>query len=276
MDKYLSKEQHRKITCPSKPILKKTVLISCSRATNQKGKKREDVIIHNSNQDIFLPKGSRKGVLIEKAELLKEKSLAKKKIFDDQRLYFVINFSAPLTVSLIKSTLESLNADITYTYDDKSVKVAVKKVNYDAFIRALEQGRRFIINISEGSDIQKINEKLAKSFSKEHEKLQDLTIEAVDLSGFKSPLVLEAALKNYVVNERGEISLAYVSKQFVIFTGKLYPKTAIEIAEKIETVERVDAIPEITLESGVGNMPYLKNFCDSKNRVFCYDKVTNK
>ena len=189
MDKYLSKEQHRKITCPSKPILKKTVLISCSRATNQKGKKREDVIIHNSNQDIFLPKGSRKGVLIEKAELLKEKSLAKKKIFDDQRLYFVINFSAPLTVSLIKSTLESLNADITYTYDDKSVKVAVKKVNYDAFIRALEQGRRFIINISEGSDIQKINEKLAKSFSKEHEKLQDLTIEAVDLSGFKSPLV---------------------------------------------------------------------------------------
>ncbi len=195
MDKYLSKEQHRKITCPSKPILKKTVLISCSRATNQKGKKREDVIIHNSNQDIFLPKGSRKGVLIEKAELLKEKSLAKKKIFDDQRLYFVINFSAPLTVSLIKSTLESLNADITYTYDDKSVKVAVKKVNYDAFIRALEQGRRFIINISEGSDIQKINEKLAKSFSKEHEKLQDLTIEAVDLSGFKSPLVLEDRVK---------------------------------------------------------------------------------
>jgi hypothetical protein len=191
--------------------------------------------------------GSEKGVLSAKASLIREHSLDRKTIFNDNRLYFILKFSDSFSWKSIRSTLESLGGEVTQTYDDTKVKLALAKERYHSFLVALEKGRKYIIDIVESMGSEKIDEQLAKSLDREPNLPQNVTIEVVDLSGLRFLQQLDLALNEYVEQQGGEVRLAYNSRHFAVFTASLYPSALREVADKVEVVEHVHGIPQISL-----------------------------
>jgi hypothetical protein len=209
-------------------------------------KKQKGIFTHTSN--------TKKGTLAEKASLVRGSILSKERIYKDRRLYFVIKFSDTLNWPLVRKALESLNCSIVNILGNQIVKVAIDPQRYESFVKALERERKFISDIFESTRLDKIDEKLHERMKKEPDRLQNVTIEVVDLSGLSYVKELENALTEHIHRESGEIDLGYKSETFAIFAGKVYPDTAKDIADKLDTVETISILPEVYLESSVGGV----------------------
>jgi hypothetical protein len=197
---------------------------------------------------------SQKGSLAEKAEIVRGQSMAKKTIFDDRRLYFVIAFSDSLSWKSVSDTLKQLEGELTEVYGDRTVKLAIRKNAYDNFVEALERGRKYISDISESSGSDKIDAELARALEENPLVPQKVTIEVVDVSGLKLTSELETALKRFAQEHNGEIELGYSSEKFAVFTATLSPMVLNEISEKVEIVEHVRLMPAVSLAS-LGGVP---------------------
>jgi hypothetical protein len=115
-----------------------------------------------------LPKGSRKAVITEKIQAIKEKSIKKVKLFEDDRIYFVVRFTLALKSSLIRKAMQNIKADITYVYDDAhAVKFAVKRDYYNDFVKAIQENRYLISDITESYKEQKIDASLNKAIDQQ-------------------------------------------------------------------------------------------------------------
>lgn len=192
---------------------------------------------------------TRKGVLSEKAERVKQISKSRKKIFQDERIYFVIQFSDIINNwKSIQSTLDSLGGKVTRVYGDTTVKIAIQPNEYEQFVEVLEQERSLIENVRESISSDKFDERFLHVLES-RQKPQDVTIEVSDLSGMNYTTALTSALETFAQKKNEHIELGYSAKNFAIFSGKLSPKTITEIAEQVEVVESVEPLPKIALIS---------------------------
>jgi hypothetical protein len=192
--------------------------------------------------------GVRKNILRGKAYEVKKISLSRKVIYDDHRLYFTIVFSDSFRWTSIRKALESLNGSITEVYDEKTVKLAVDSRDYDRFVQELEDNRRYIADIRETSAEEKLKD-VSAIIKESPNQAHKLTIEVIDLNGLskEKAYALGAALEKFVRTQSGNIELDYVADKYAIYTAKLYPRTIKEIAEKVELIENIHVLPEISL-----------------------------
>jgi Subtilase family len=197
----------------------------------------------------------KKGDLRERAESVRTASLSKKRIYDDQRLYFVMQFSEPVTYGVIRSILQSLGGSIVSTYAEKGVKLAVQIPDYKRFVDALEENRRFVTDIRESSGTEKLDAKLAEQLQREPSREQNIVIEVADFGGIKNARSIEEALRSYLIGRGGSVELSYLSDSFVLFTAKLTPTVAFDLADGLELVDRVTIEPRVLLVSSVGGPP---------------------
>lgn len=205
---------------------------------------------------IFIERsGSKKGTLSLKAASVRNRSLERKTIVDDQRLYFVVHFSDSLRIHPIRKALDNLRGSVTCYYDEKTVKIGVEKNNYNDFLRAVEGERQYIVDIVESAAARAIDGELASLMANEPAKQQSVTIEVIDLSGLRETARLESALRDFVQSRNGVLDLGYNSEQFAVFSAKASTETITEIADKIEIVERVAIMPDLSLGSSVGGPP---------------------
>lgn len=198
----------------------------------------------------FTPRNNtHKGVLTEKASVVRSISQARKKIFHDDRLYFVIEFSAPINSwKSIQSAIDSLGGKITRVYNDTTIKLAIDPNDYEGFVDILEQERSLIVNVRESNSTDKFDQNFLRILQS-REKPQDVTIEVSDLTGVSYIAELTTALEEFVKKNEERIELGYLTKNFAIFSGKLSSDTITEIAEQIEVVESVEPLPKIALIS---------------------------
>ncbi len=190
-----------------------------------------------------------KGVLTEKAEIVRKISESRKQIFKDERFYFVIQFSDSINGwKSIQSALNSLGGNITRVYSDTTVKIAIHPFEYENFVEVLEKERSLIVNVRESNSSDKFDEKFLHVLES-REKPQEVTIEVSDLSGMGYISELTLALEKFVEKTNEHIELSYATDNFIIFSGRLLPKTISDIAEQIEVVENVEPLPKIALIS---------------------------
>lgn len=106
---------------------------------------------------------NRKGVLSEKAGVVREISESRKKIFRDERLFFVIQFTGSINGwKSIQNALNSMEGKITRVYSDTTVKIAIYPNQYEQFVGVLEKERSLIVNIRESLSSDKFDEKFLK------------------------------------------------------------------------------------------------------------------
>jgi len=193
--------------------------------------------------------GMRKGQLTQMAEKVKKISNSRTKIFTDERFFFVIKFSDSIKAwKKIRFVIKSLNGEITRYIDDDTIKIAVKSSGYENFAEAIEKHRSLISEIRESQLSEKFEKKFLEKINSS-DKLQKVTIEVSDLSGFTYAKELNDALNNYVSKKEEKIELGYTTESFAIFSGTLSKNTIKEIAREVEIVESVEPLPEIALIS---------------------------
>jgi len=192
---------------------------------------------------------SKSGELKQKADNLKIISEDKKKIFDDGRFYFIISFSDTYDWPVIRHIMGNLNASITNVHDNKTIKVAVKRENYDVFAEKLEEWRKYITDVTES--YKPISDEVLNQLKKDDE-LESVTLEAIDFGGIEYAPLLENVIKERLLHSDETISLSYNARQFAVFVANLHKETIDEIIKKIEMIENVEKLPRIELIANVG------------------------
>jgi subtilisin family serine protease len=235
---------------------------------------------------IPLPKGSRKGIIYERASTIRDKSINTEKLFKDDRVYFVLKFTLPLNNSFIKKIIREIKGNVTFSYDDRhSVKLAIKRDLYNEFIKRLEENRRFISDITESYKEQKIDSSLKQIFVENPDSPQDVIMSAIDLSGIKSLDSLESSLRDYVEKKGGRIAPCFKSEKIAIFHANINNKVAWALAENIDIIEKIEGPPKISLAEanqrmpmGIGHkvFPLINSKADSLPLVCVLDSGVNK
>ena len=193
--------------------------------------------------------GMRKGQLTQMAERVKKITSSRTKIYHDDRLFFRIKFSDSISGwKTVHSALESLGGEITKSYDDSTVKLAVKARKYEEFAESLEKHRSLIIEVRESLVSDKLEKKFFKELEESH-KPQRVTIEVSDLAGLSNVDELSHALNRYAIAKNEKIELGYTSNDFAVFSASLSPHSIKEVADQVEIIESVERLPEIALIS---------------------------
>lgn len=172
--------------------------------------------------------------------------------YSDKRYYFIITFTFPITSEKWNSIYEDLHAKIIHIYNEKNVKMAVVKPDLDIFLQSLIKYRRYIKDITKKSQEKIIDEKLEKLL--EENKITNVTISTVYLSGLKKPEVLVEEL-NKKIETFEKIVFGYRNSQKAILKGRLLPSTIKSIVEDIETITSIEQVPKINL-TFVSNKEY--------------------
>ncbi len=165
--------------------------------------------------------------------------------YDKTKYYFVINLTIPITSNRWKSLQEEISARIVHIYNEKTIKIAIDKKNYLSSLDKIINNRKFIKNIQHRSSVGILTEKLEKAI-RQHDDLNNVTIETIDLSGIKNPVIVVEELRK-ILDSVEEIYLGYHNNQKAILKGTLKPSSIGLIVDNIETVFNVDNAPKLNL-----------------------------
>lgn len=214
------------------------------------------------------PRGSTNKKIRANFALIFQKYLNTKKIYDDGKYYFILTLTIPITSKKGASVLENLKVNIIYIYNKNTIKASIENRDTDEFLSRLYKSKQYIRDISPKSETPVISSRLKEILHN-----QDIIrtfIEVVNLSGLKDIDKLEDSLSKSISKEE-EVILGYYNSQKALFNANLKPATIEKLANEIEIITIIDKLPEIQLDSyesidqNFGNKHVLPSVRNMKN-----------
>lgn len=164
--------------------------------------------------------------------------------YDKTKYYFVISLTISVTSDRWKLIQQDISSRIIHMYDDKTIKIAINKIDYPTFSEKIIEYRKYVKSIQEISYDRIITKKLEKTM--EQNGVTNVSIETVDLSGIKDPNSILKDLRK-VIKPSELIDMGYHNNQKAILRGKLAPSSIDLIKENLETVFNIDNAPILEL-----------------------------
>lgn len=192
------------------------------------------------------PRGSTNKRIKENFELIYEKYLNTKKIYDDGKYYFILTFTIPITSRKGSSVLENLKINIIHIYNKNTIKVSIERRETEEFLNRLYKSKQYIRDVSPKSETPVISSKLKEILHNDY--IIKTFIEVINLSGLKDIDRLENSFAENISKEE-EIILGYHNSQKALFNAKLKPATIEKLANSIEIISIIDKLPEIQLDA---------------------------
>jgi len=175
-------------------------------------------------------------------------SLGRARIYKDPEMYFVIGFSDDLSWKPIQDTIKNLEVSVVDLINERTVKVSLKKEQYQSFLYNLRKNHRYVKELRETALSEKLERPLIEELRDKPDQEGWFTFELSNLSGVEEPERIEKSVAEYLRSSNlGNIKRSYFSENLLILSGMLKYSAVEEIVNEIEAITKIFKMPKIEL-----------------------------
>lgn len=178
----------------------------------------------------------------------------------EKNLYFIIDFYGRISWSDNRKLVNELPIEIKEILGETSLKVALKKFNYERFYYAMRRYLSEIKNVKQIEMFDKINDNLYGFIEKNPNIVDSYVLSFVDL-GSTMDEELYHSIKKYIVNNKGIVSDVYESHNMKIFITEIKNIYLDKLITNIDSISLVEKKPEILL---TGSTSFSLDFLETR------------
>jgi hypothetical protein len=193
-----------------------------------------------------------------------ESSLRKREVYEDDNLYFVIQFTSEISSAPMREIIKKLDIKVLSLISKTALKASLLKEAKEAFSEKLNKYAKYIEAIREIKLEDKIDPQISELLSKREPQVIKVNIEFDSGLNREKYRDITRAVANYI-EKQGDITLSeFIGENNALMSVKLSLSSLKTIIDEIDPIARVEKIPEVRLTSSKIKLS-LQNFKTDRN-----------
>jgi|GEM_PF-2288120 len=184
---------------------------------------------------------------LNQIKIINESKILDKNGFDSDTYYFVIIFRGKIGWKNTIEIIDKLPIIILELINDYSIKVSLKRWNYDNFYYGIDKYKEDIKTIRPVQLFEKINKELYDVISKTPDSINSYTIEFQSIRGLDKLNEKSDEIKKYIMSLDGDVLTLYADEYLSIYNVTITNQKFTKIIDTLDSISNVFKTPLMKL-----------------------------